>query len=637
MTLKMKKIFLLFLLIPVFAVTLGCENEEDYPPDPGQILGFTNVTSDSLTINWTRATDHETFQPYLEYKVVASFINSIDTLKNAEANGRPMTYDDPETERVEAIVWNRDINSLDIKGLEDGQVYYFNIIVRDEAWRTAAYTMTSQKTIDITAPIIGGLITISNESSSSLELNWPQSTDNGTSQDLLEYKVVRSISDDINTPAKAESSGTEIPGWTTKESGWDTYDNIEFPVLVTGLNSGVDYFNVIVKDEYDNQSIYLVVSQAPIPGGLGNTSTSNVGTTSGTLSWELATDYKTNQVDLEYMITDQTLNIFLPWTKNITSYNITGLESNQFYSLFIIVRDGDGYETKYNRVFFQTLEESSQSASALDRAMMAFENNEGEIPIIMDANVPLSIGRDGHLLVWLDGSDVTGNGDDFEGPVEIWADKSGMGNHAEQPVFERQPCVIPVDLLNKLSAVRFDSSNQSSMIIRLGADMVNPVLSSAYTVFIAADSENSKDNNMNSVGCYFIGKESSGGYSGLFQENNFGEARLVIKTSWNDLLNIPVISSPFAASLQFGKINGENVAVFAIGGDFYSAYNFIQPETVTGFVLGASEEMDGSDEDAVFIDGKLFEFIVFDRELNDEETEYMQNYLNYKWGIGSTE
>ena len=47
--------------------------------------------------------------------------------------------------------------------------------------------------------------------------------------------------------------------------------------------------------------------------------------------------------------------------------------------------------------------------------------------------------------------------------------------------------------------------------------------------------------------------------------------------------------------------------------------------------------MEGSEKDAVFIDGELFEFIVFDRELNDEEAQRMQNYLNHKWGIVSKE
>ncbi|MFO7559229.1 MAG: fibronectin type III domain-containing protein [Desulfobacterales bacterium] len=630
MALKMKKTLLLFLLIPVFAVISGCENKEDYAPAPGQMIAFTNVSSDSLTVNWTRATDHETFQPYLEYKVVASLRNNIDTLDNAERNGKPMTYDDPETETKEEIVWNRDIVSLDIKGLLDGKVYYFNVIVRDESWRKAAYTMTSQKTIDITDPIIGGVITISNETSNSLELNWPQSTDNGTAQRLLEYKVVRSISNNISTVAGAETQGTEI-------LEWKTYDQIEFPFQVTGLSPEVDFFNVIVRDEYDNKSVYLTVSQAPIPGGLGNVSVSNVGTTFCTLSWDPATDYRTSTTELEYRISGSESLQNMAWTKNISTYNIEGLNSKQNYYFIVTVRDADGYESNYNRASVLTLEDLSQSAAAIDRAMMAVEDNDGEIPMIMDADAPLSIGRDGHLLVWLDGSDITGNGDDFEGPVEIWADKSGMGNHAQQPVFDRQPVAVPMDLIHSLSAVRFDSSNQSSMVVRLGADLDSSVFSSAYTVFIAADSGRSIDDNINPTGCYFIGRDSLGNYAGLFQEAAPGDVRFVVKTSWNDLLRIPAVSSPFAASLQFGRISNENVAVFSIDGDSYSAYNFIQPETVTGFVLGASEETEGSGQDAVFIDGELFEFIVFDRRLDDSETERMHHYLNNKWGIVSAE
>ncbi len=353
MLIKRKPFPSLFFVLLLSFLVFSCQNTENSPPVPGEITHFTDVTSNTMVMHWTRASDADTFTPYLEYKVLASNKNNLDTLDNALANGIVMTYDDPETEEVEAIQWHRDIDSLFLSfvGFADGQTYYFTVIVRDAAWRQSAYPMASQKTIDITAPVIGGEITIVNETENTLGLEWPAATDNGTVQDELEYKVVSSGRDNINTVADAEDYGIVIQDWATIEDG-------QFPVIANSSNTETEY-NVLVRDsstDVANISVYVAVSRKPTPGGLGNVEVSEITENSCTLTWEPATDFKTTQENLRYQVTQYGLDEpVLSWEANRLTVDISGLNSDSSYSFSVIVMDEDGYYESYDAAQVATL------------------------------------------------------------------------------------------------------------------------------------------------------------------------------------------------------------------------------------------------------------------------------------------
>ncbi|MDY6933645.1 MAG: hypothetical protein SVZ03_05400, partial [Spirochaetota bacterium] len=57
-------------------------------PTPGfsGVITFTDIFSTSLTVNWTKASDLETAQSLLQYKLVRSLSNNITTVFDAEAN-----------------------------------------------------------------------------------------------------------------------------------------------------------------------------------------------------------------------------------------------------------------------------------------------------------------------------------------------------------------------------------------------------------------------------------------------------------------------------------------------------------------------------------------------------------------------
>ncbi|MBW1892457.1 MAG: fibronectin type III domain-containing protein, partial [Deltaproteobacteria bacterium] len=133
------------LLILIFFAIAGCGGEQDAPPSPGTIIDFTNITPTSLTVNWTKATDDNTLQPYLEYKAVYHIYDIIGTV-NAALRGRdvPLIIENSDGEE-ERITWVQDNTSIDVKDLDDGIEYYFNVVVRDRYWNASVYRSVSAK------------------------------------------------------------------------------------------------------------------------------------------------------------------------------------------------------------------------------------------------------------------------------------------------------------------------------------------------------------------------------------------------------------------------------------------------------------------------------------------------------------
>lgn len=111
-------------------------------PTPGSsgAITTTSITSNSLTLNWTKGTDNTSAQSTLKYRVYKSSSNNISTVANMYANGTPLN------------ATTTDIATLSVTGLSPSATYYFNVIVQDGAGNTAVYTAKSQATD--AAPII---------------------------------------------------------------------------------------------------------------------------------------------------------------------------------------------------------------------------------------------------------------------------------------------------------------------------------------------------------------------------------------------------------------------------------------------------------------------------------------------------
>lgn len=124
-------------------------------------------------------------------------------------------------------------------------------------------------TVDKTPPTPGGdgLITTSNIQAGGVTLEWTRATDNspGSDQAMLRYRVYYADTD-YQTREAWETHGTPSDDWpfgTDVEEGWakDVHAKV-----ITGLNSGDYYFNVLVKDQAGNKAAYDNVGPVTIPG-----------------------------------------------------------------------------------------------------------------------------------------------------------------------------------------------------------------------------------------------------------------------------------------------------------------------------------------------------------------------------------
>jgi len=188
---------------------------------------------------------------------------------------------------------------------------------------------------------------------------WTKATDDQTLQPALQYEVRLSTNNDIDTITKAEAYGAIVVPYATDINS----------AVVPGLTAGATYFfNVIVRDQAGNKSIYVPTSvtaavpdgTAPMPGNGGTIITSNVGSSSATLNWTRATDDISSQSQLLYEVRRSTTNnidtvlraeaygsIVQAYSPNISSALMTGLTPETTYYFNVIVRDAAGNRAAY--------------------------------------------------------------------------------------------------------------------------------------------------------------------------------------------------------------------------------------------------------------------------------------------------
>ncbi len=227
------------------------------PPLPGNsgVITVTDIDHESVSLEWAAAADTVTPEEELAYMVYMSDFDDIDTVETVPANGVAYTSG-----------WVLDMTSIVIRGLEPESLKYYNVLVKDAAGNTAAYTMCEARTeeepdpgSDTEPPVLvnNGLLTIFQIQDDSVKIKWQKPTDNVTAQDDLEYRMVYSLLPNIDTEsaiftALYSHDAVEYTG------GWTTGLNNE---LIDGLDSGtLYYFNVIVRDEADNRAVFSMVS-----------------------------------------------------------------------------------------------------------------------------------------------------------------------------------------------------------------------------------------------------------------------------------------------------------------------------------------------------------------------------------------
>ena len=133
-----------------------------------------------------------------------------------------------------------------------GQTYYYRVKATNDLGASDPSGSASGK---VEAPVPGGagVLTFSDATSSSIRVSWQKATDNVSAQAALQYKVVRSLSDNVQTVVDAEANGTVVQDWTADIA----------TVNATGLSAGTTYwFNVLARDTAGNKSAYASNSES---------------------------------------------------------------------------------------------------------------------------------------------------------------------------------------------------------------------------------------------------------------------------------------------------------------------------------------------------------------------------------------
>lgn len=153
---------------------------------------------------------------------------------------------------------NQHLGSIDVTSLDD-DLLTFSIYLKDAADNTGS-NVTDTVTKDTVAPVPGTGPAASGITQTSIDLNWAEGSDTITFQNSLQYKVVSSLTDNLNTVEDTNGAAV-VQDWTT---------NALSATASSLTPSTTYYFNVLIRDEAGNTALYTAVNATtanPFPLG----------------------------------------------------------------------------------------------------------------------------------------------------------------------------------------------------------------------------------------------------------------------------------------------------------------------------------------------------------------------------------
>ena len=218
---------------PVLVTTL-----DEIGPVPGAAINYSVITGHSLFVNWGAATDNLTPASLLEYKVVHGLAaTDIDSVIKANAVSAANIVLD----------WTPHLTGVSATGLSDASIHYFAVLVKDADGNQSLYSPVAVTTPDVTPPAPSVGVISHSCGFLSCDLYWGRGSDNVTLPASLQYQVLYSTSNNIDSLASAQANGTVFMDWTTDVTS----------TTITGLSRATTYyFNILVRDTATNKSAY---------------------------------------------------------------------------------------------------------------------------------------------------------------------------------------------------------------------------------------------------------------------------------------------------------------------------------------------------------------------------------------------
>jgi len=363
-------------------------------------LTFSQIEKQQLRVSWVKATDKSTPQDEIQYAVYMS------QLLTAVASVNQM-----ESASVLVQDYLADVSYAIITDLEPGTQYFFNVVAKDEFGNKTAYTAGAVYTAaDVTPPVPGanGAILTTGITQTSVSLSWSPASDDVDVNSDFEYRLYRSLSNNITTVAQAKTNGTFCALFVNGETSY----------TVTGLNpSSTYYFNLIVEDRSMNEAAYaptyattIIDTTVPSPGNSGILSASMVTADSCVLNWTKGSDNITSEGSLQYAVYMSYSNDMedLPttlsngtqvksFTKDISVVTIANLSPLTTYYFNVVLRDSFGNMSAYNAVSMTTLADTT-----------------GPTPGGGGAIIFNSVDKDSMIVTWNPAEDNTSTGSQIQ-------------------------------------------------------------------------------------------------------------------------------------------------------------------------------------------------------------------------------
>ena len=305
-------------------------------PEKGTYVGDPVVTASTITLKWTPGKDNKTPTDKLRYRFI--WMKVTDKEWNSSVpDGAPLT------------ILPQNITEYSFESLASGTAYWVNVGAYDEAGNYVWYG--AKKVTTLTENTIAIKLT-------------PEKMEVGANQQSKEVGV------SCDKAFRITGIGTMsdwISNFSPTSEEVKTQHSVTFNVKA---NPGAERTGKLVINT-TRGSLTLIVTQAAKSAEEGNKAPEPqgyVGTpvvTSSTikLKWNPATDDKTAQKDLRYMVAWtpaseedwQTSSSEADMPKNMTEYEIKGLKENTQYIVNVAVVDEAGKETRYGELKITTL------------------------------------------------------------------------------------------------------------------------------------------------------------------------------------------------------------------------------------------------------------------------------------------
>ena len=228
-----------------------------------------------------------------------------------------------------------------------------------------------------------------------------------------------------------------------------------------------------------------------------------------------------------------------------------------------------------------------------------------------------------NIKLWLDSSNINSTNNAFinaNSTINIWVDLSGSANIPSQSINENMPIFIE-NALNGLDGIAFNqSSNQFFELIY--DTSLNP---NNLTIFTVA-----KTTAQTSTGSIISSVDTgqSTGYSLLANGDN-NELQLQVGNNTGYNTNNSILSTLTDAFILVGQNTSSTSTLYTNGvlnGE--NSYNYTQNNTEPTRIGAGSDTINSP---ASYFDGTIFEVIVIDSILTNQERIQINYYLSKKW------